>query len=197
VPTAPWRGQMTVPRRLQLRPGPGGLRLVQQPVESIRALRQKRFSWSGKEADGLNAALRARRASRTSFELRATFPAGTEAGTRWKLEGSGGTYITVGYDPRKREIFIDRTHSGDTGFSPQFPARTAAPLIPGREALDLVVLVDRSTIEVFAQRGEVAITSLFYPPEGAMTPQFFAPSGRPGQISVELWDLASTWPAPR
>jgi len=187
---------MTIPRRLHLRQVPSGLRLVQHPAESIRALRQKRFSWNGTDAASLNSALRAR-AGDTSFELRATFPAGTEAGTGWKLEGSGGTYITVGYDPRKREIFIDRTHSGDTGFSPQFPARTAAPLIPGREALDLVVLVDRSTIEVFAQRGEVAITSLFYPPEGAMTPQFFAPSGRPGQISVELWDLASTWPAPR
>ena len=61
---------------------------------------------------------------------------------------------------------MDRTHSGNTAFSPQFPARTAAPLpsVPG--TLDLTILVDRSTLEVFARRGQVAITTLFYPPEG-------------------------------
>ncbi len=197
VPTAPWRGQMTVPRRLQLRQGPNGLRLIQQPAESIRTLRQKRFSWSGNDAAALNTALRSRPAGDNSFELRATFPAGTEDETGWKLEGPGGTSMTVGYDPRKHEIFVDRTHSGDIGFSPQFPARTVAPLTPGREPLDLVILADRSTLEVFAQRGEVAITSLFYPPEGALTPQFFAPSGRPGRIAVELWDMTSTWASPR
>ena len=194
VPTAPWRGQMTVPRRLQLRTGPEGLRLVQQPAEIIRTLRQNRFSWSGTNTADLNSALH-QTATEASFELDATFPPGTSGQTGWKLLGTNGTYILVGYDPRKRELFVDRTRSGNTGFSPQFPARTAAPLPAVRGPLDLTILVDRSTLEVFAQHGEVAITNLFYPLEGPQSLMFFAPVDRPGRIAVERWDLSSTWSA--
>ena len=166
---------------------------VQQPAETIRTLRQNRFSWSGTSGAGLNNVLRTRHTGDTSFELHATFPSGTEGETGWKLSGADGSYTIVGYDPRKHELFVDRTHSGNTGFSLQFPARTAAPLPAGRGALDLNILVDRSTLEVFAQRGALAITTLFYPPEGALTQQFFAPTDRPGHIAVELWDIGPTW----
>jgi fructan beta-fructosidase len=193
VPTAPWRGQMTAPRQLQLRKTPDGLRLVQEPAESIRALRQNRFYWSGSSAAALNSALHDRPAAGNSFELDATLPPETGGETGWKLLGAHGTYTTVGYDPHKRELFVDRTHSGNNSFSPQFSARTAAPLpaVPG--SLDLTILVDRSTLEVFAQGGQVAITNLFYPPEGPLAQEFFAPAGQPGRITVERWDLKSSW----
>jgi hypothetical protein len=59
--------------------------------------------------------------------------------------------------------------------------------------LDLIILVDRSTLEVFAGRGEVAITTLFYPREGPLNLEFFAATVQPGRIAVERWDLDSTW----
>ena len=65
------------------------------------------------------------------------------------------------------ELFVDRTHSGITDFSKDFPARTSAPFVLGNAPLDLTILVDRSTVEVFAQGGKVAITNLVYPPAGA------------------------------
>jgi fructan beta-fructosidase len=196
VPTSPWRGQMTVPRRLQLRQGPEGLRLVQQPVESIRKLRHRRFSWTGTNTADLNRALRAHPAEGTSFETDATLPVGGKGETGWKLVGGDGTYTMVGYDPARHELFVDRTHSGATGFSPQFPARTAAPLPLVRESLTLTILVDGSTLEVFAQGGQVAITNLFYPPAGPLAQEFFASDGRRGRIGVERWDLGSVRNSP-
>ena len=193
LPTAPWRGQMTAPRLLQLREGPEGLRLVQQPVGTIRKLRQNHFSWTGTSAADLNKALRAHPAGDTSFELEATIPAGTGGATGWKFLSTKGTYITVGYDPARREVFVERAHSGNTGFSPQFPVRTAAPLPGVGQSLDLTILVDRSTLEVFAQHGQAAITNLFYPLEGPLPQEFFAASGQPGSIAVERWDLRSAW----
>jgi sucrose-6-phosphate hydrolase SacC (GH32 family) len=67
--------------------------------------------------------------------------------------------------------------------------RTAAPLPAARGPLALDILVDRSSLEVFAQRGQVALTTLFYPPSGALTAEFFAPTGRAGRIAVELWNI--------
>lgn len=103
-----------------------------------------------------------------------------------------GTYTVVGYNPRDHELFVDRTHSGNTGFSPQFPARTAATLAAVRGPLDLDILEDRSPLEVFAQYGE-----MFYPLTGTVTPVFFAPDDRPGRIMVELWNLRSAWNQPQ
>ena len=42
VPTSPWRGAMTVPRRVALRDTPDDLRIVQSPVEGVRGLRRDR-----------------------------------------------------------------------------------------------------------------------------------------------------------
>ena len=40
IPTSPWRGLFSVPRELHLRQYPEGLRLIQQPVEELKQLRQ-------------------------------------------------------------------------------------------------------------------------------------------------------------
>jgi sucrose-6-phosphate hydrolase SacC (GH32 family) len=184
---------MTLPRRIGLRNLPEGPRLVQVPAETVRTLRRNRFSWRGARVADLNRALRAHPVGEASFELHATIPAGAGGESGWKLVSAGGAYVTVGYDPHRRELYLDRTHSGNIGFSPQFPARTSAPLRATGGALDLTILVDRSTLEVFAQRGEIAMSMLFYPPEGRFTEEFFAPANAPARITVERWDLRSTW----
>ena len=137
--------------------------------------------------------MRAQPTSESSFELDTTLPPETGGEIGWKLLGPDGTYTTLAYDPNKRELFVDRTRSGNNGFSPQFSARTGAPLPALRGSLDLTILVDRSTLDVFAQRGQVAITNLFYPPKGAVAPEFFARVDWAGRIAVERWDLRSSW----
>jgi sucrose-6-phosphate hydrolase SacC (GH32 family) len=49
-PTFPWRGQMTIPRKLSLRNTSGGLRLVQAPVISSKFL-EKQYSSKRKFQD--------------------------------------------------------------------------------------------------------------------------------------------------
>ena len=88
VPTAPWRGQMTAPRRLQLRKLPEGLRLVQQPAETLRALRRNRFSWSGASLPALNKLLRARAGRRQLRSARHT-PGREGRGNRLEAVGRG------------------------------------------------------------------------------------------------------------
>jgi len=190
LPTAPWRGQMTAPRRLQLRQGPQGLRLVQTPAETIASLRRNRFNWAGASLEDLNAALRRLSPRESTFELDAALPLPRQGQIGWRLLGTDGTYTTVGYDARSRELWVDRTHSGKTAFSAQFPARTAAPLETGRDELQLTLLVDNSTLEVFAQQGEIALTNLFYPPEGPLAAELFATETPAGRIVVDRWDLA-------
>jgi sucrose-6-phosphate hydrolase SacC (GH32 family) len=184
LPTHPWRGQMTIPRRLALRTLPEGIRLVQEPVEALGELREKHLAWDGKSVDA---------ALTRSFELHSetALTSAEEAG--WKLLSDGPVYTLVGYNRTRGEIFVDRTHSGVTDFSRDFPVRTAAPLKIGNAPLRLTILVDRSTVEVFAQGGQVAITNLVYPPADAQSIEFYSRGGKVRHIGVDAWSLRSTW----
>src|SRR5690349_11121232 len=138
VPTQPWRGQMTIPRRLQLQKTAQGLRLAQEPVPALQQLRGSHFTWRGTDAAALNRALKEHvRGSR--FELRSS----TEGEAEWRLLEAGGKFTAVGY--RSGELYLDRTQSGVTDFSPEFPVRTRAPLPAVNGPAELVILVDGST----------------------------------------------------
>jgi fructan beta-fructosidase len=190
VPTRPWRGQMTIPRKLRLKQTPEGLRLFQMPVEAIQQLHAGHFSWQGQSVAGLNRALQ-EQARGDSLELRSEVSLGTAAEAGFRVLAGSGRYTTVGY--RNGELFVDRTRSGATDFSPAFPARTAVRLDLESKPLGLTILLDRSTVEVFAQSGRVALTDLVYPPAGAQGIEFYAAGGSPGPIRVDVWPLRSSW----
>jgi sucrose-6-phosphate hydrolase SacC (GH32 family) len=174
VPTSPWRGQMTIPRKLALRTTPDGLRLVQQPIDSLEQLRRPR-----QESD--------------TFELQATIPLGTAKEVGWKLLAGDGSFTLIGFDREKQQLFVDRTHSGDSSFSKDFAARTTAPLRLDNAQLHLRVLVDHSSIEVFAQDGRVAMTNLVFPPPGPRRIEFYSKGGEAGPITSLQWTLGSIW----
>ncbi|NDJ11190.1 MAG: glycoside hydrolase family 32 protein [Acidobacteriia bacterium] len=192
VPTAPWRGQMTLPRQLGLKTTPAGLRLIQQPAAGLSSLRGERFGWTGQNLQELNTALKAK--SGTGYELQSTFTLGDATKVEWKLLSSATGWTTVGYDKTKGELYIDRTKSGNTGFHKDFPGSVTAPLnVPATGILKLRIVVDRSTLEVFAQDGLVAMTDLTYPPVGASNIELIADGPAPRRTEVELWPLTSAW----
>lgn len=151
LPTSPWRGQMTFPRELSLRKTPAGIRLYQQPIEQIEQL-------AGSTDD-----------SRPTHSFMLAFSLDTNKGREvgLKLLANRENYTSVGYDPAKEVLFVDRSHSGLTSFSPDFPARIEAPLNTSNTTFEIKVLVDRCSIEVFADGGRVVSTNLVFPPTNA------------------------------
>jgi sucrose-6-phosphate hydrolase SacC (GH32 family) len=191
VPTKPWRGQMTIPRRLVLKTTPEGIRLLQQPIEASAGLRARHFTWQGENVAELNRALKMSAFLGHSFELHTTVAPGKTKEFGWKLLGGDGSVILMAYDSERQELFVDRTHSGNAGFSKDFPMRTSARLVAS-EPLRLTILVDRSSAEIFAQDGRVAITDLVYPPDGSVL-QFYSKNSTPSRVTVDLWNLGSSW----
>jgi len=175
VPTHPWRGQMTVPRKLALRDTSEGLRLVQAPVDALAGLRGE---W---------------RPDSDSSEMKLEAPLGDAQEIGWKLRTSDDTFTLIGYDREKQELFVDRTHSGATGFSKDFPARTAAPLHLKGDILRLHILTDRSSVEVFADNGLIAMTNLIFPPPGVRKVEPYSKGGKSGAIQMKIWALKSIW----
>ncbi len=172
LPTNPWRGQMTFPRELALRTFPDGVRLIQRPSALIAKLR-------GAETKSPSA---------QTLEIRAAMTIGNTSEAAWKLEDKAGGFVLIGYDAKHRQVFVDRTHSGETSFSPQFPARTAAPLPLPDAPLDFDILVDRNSVEVFAGGGSVAMTSLVFPKAPWSAFEFQA-AANAKQTRLVVWPL--------
>jgi sucrose-6-phosphate hydrolase SacC (GH32 family) len=170
LPTHPWRGQMTIPRELSLRTFPEGVRLVQTPVPLPRGTR---VTGDGDIPITTRASL-----------IHATVDPKRRGEYGWRVLFPNGASAEIGYDSLRQEVFVDRTHAGDIG--KDFPARTAAPLIVEGQ-LQLDILIDSNSIEVFADEGHVVLTNLVF----GGVPQRLASFSRGGTQRPFPWEL---WP---
>ena len=77
-------------------------------------------------------------------------------------------------------------------FSPAFPGRSVADFKPGKDGLvHLRVIVDSSSVEVFADDGKLALTETVYPAAGADKVSLFAAGGEAKARSLSVWHLGS------
>ncbi len=193
VPTAPWRGAMTLPRTLALAEIDGGMKLVQRPIEELRSLRGEAFQYEGSSEMELNRKLAGRRDRSQTFEMEATIRPGRAEQIAWKLLQGEAEETIVGFNSVKGELFVDRSGSANAHFSEAFPSRTVAPLKLRGEALQLHIYVDRSSVEVFAQDGAIAMTNLVFPQASSVGLSLHASGGRLENVQVRVWTLRSAW----
>ena len=186
VPTAPWRGILSVPRAVTLRRIEGRVRLVQRPVPELRALRGPAVAL-GDTALGRPAELPVRG---DRLELAAEVAVGPggrfELVVRRSADGREGTALRWA----DGELTLDRTRSGTVGFHPDFAAAYPAPLPAGGGRVRLRVLVDRCSVEVFGGVGEVALSGQVFP---AADSDRMSVAGRNARIErLTIWPLTAT-----
>jgi fructan beta-fructosidase len=187
LPTSPWRGQMSLPRRLSWMKDDAGLALEQEPV--IAPLHAGNTLISVTSNADLHTVKMA--AENAPYELDLQFAASSEQIFGLRLYSDEQHWTEVGFNRQNSEFYIDRTRSG-VEVAPDFPARTSAPLV-GTRPYDLRLIVDRSSVEAFAQSGTIAMTDLIYPPSKNSRVELFSGSGKPVVVKGESWKLGSIW----
>ncbi|MCX7669141.1 MAG: glycoside hydrolase family 32 protein [Anaerolineae bacterium] len=192
TPTAPWRGAMTAPRQVLLRRTPAGLRLAQRPAVELTALREAHFRCAAATIGEANRQLRAARVAGDALEVAADFRLadGDQVGLRVRQGQDEETVI--GYDAAAQELFVDRTRSGKTDFSPHFPARHAVTLPADAGRVRLHVLVDHCSVEVFAGSGHAVLTDLIFPSPTGNGLELFGAGRAPFVERLEVWQLKTT-----
>jgi fructan beta-fructosidase len=195
VPTTPWRGAMTVPRALALTADRSGeVRLVSSPVVELRTLRGRSFrivdtsvsdSTGWPAIDGIAGG---------AFEVAVEWELGTASEFGLIVSNGDGDQTVVGYNVAARKVFVDRRRSGVTDFNPCFARPIdSATLMPESNAVKFHVLVDWSSIEVFANDGSVVITDLIFPQGGNDALELYARDGDVRLTRCEVWELESIW----
>ena len=154
-----WSGMMTVPRELTLERG----RIYQRPVRELEAYRKDMVQYENLTITGSTVLENIRGrflellVEITEFEF-----------DHFRIEfGKNDDYETfLQYSRKKRCLTIDRTHSG---IDRDVVCRRKMEIAPmagdnGGEVLKLRVLLDKYSVEVFANDGEKVMSSLFYTP---------------------------------
>ena len=184
LPTSPWRGQMSYPRSLELEKSAEGIRLVQNPVHEIERLREAPVQLKDASLVKTNGLLAGRPWSETLdivAELRTE--GSLDTGVELRQGPAHGT--RVGYDAGKGVVYIDRRHSGALTIHPEFAARHEAPLKLRDGVLRLRILLDRCSVEVFADDGRVVLTDLIFPEPGDRGLSVYGAS----LTSLDVWRL--------
>jgi len=208
-PGMPFNQQMSVPRELTLRSTPQGPRVFRLPVREIEALRAKTHDRSGRTLSPGENALDAIDHDLLDIELELHL----QQATKVKLALRGEM---VEYDVKAKRLIgscIANEPRATIG-SPVFPAfRWSAGAISNAEInsafgsyaplecpdgrLHLRVLLDRASIEVFANQGAVDMSGVFYP-RADNRRLVLAVEGGPAQLArLQVHELRSVWPDAR
>ena len=187
TPTSPWRGSMTVARALGLARRGGTWVLAQNPVENLRVLR--------------GAALAATDIARTplvfspdarpvGLEITAVIGLGDAARCGLALTWSSGDAVLLGLDRARGGVFVDRARSGlmtgEAGFADPRAARVADL---ATRVVNLHVLLDAASIEVFADDGTGVITEQIFPRGGLDSVSWFDAGGTGMIKDLAVWPL--------
>ncbi|HEV2381904.1 MAG TPA: glycoside hydrolase family 32 protein [Terriglobia bacterium] len=194
LPTNPWRGAMTIPRRLTLRRFGAGIRLVQQPVAELRALRGRHLAVVNQSAADANQALQAGGVKGQALEIQAEIKPGGATDFGFRVRKGASEETVVGVDLGKSQLFVDRTGSGGAGLPAGFGGRQTCPLeTSGGQPVRLHIFVDRSSVEVFANDGQGVISDLIFPSAASQEIEFYSRGGQAQVLRLDTWNLKSAW----
>jgi fructan beta-fructosidase len=163
-PGCSWNQQMGFPTELTLRSTSSGVRLCILPVEEIKGLRIRRLKSDPSQNQYMS-------------------PSGLmDISARFKVPSEGSLTLTV----NGRSIRYDaRTHVLEA-------LGKRAEVDPGSGRLDLRILVDRASIEVYAQNGLINMP-LYVPPGSEATGLKIDSNGTWEPERLEVYELKSAW----
>ncbi|MEV7606390.1 glycoside hydrolase family 32 protein [Paenarthrobacter sp. NPDC089322] len=169
VPTTPWRGSMAIPRELKLVRGEKRLELRSAiAAAAVDALgrsgevKSKNLTVSSSLED-LGNDFR----SRTQLiDVEMDLASAREAGVVLRSSADGQAGLRISYTRESRTLKVDRSRAGTTNFSEKFSPyhEVSLPDSGGSDQkVHLRILLDSSSVEVFAQDGSAVISDTFFP----------------------------------
>jgi len=192
-PTAIWRGAQSLPRELSLAKFPDGIRLVQKPIAETRTLREREFlQLSNVSVPMAMQAMHLANVRGDTIEIEAELAPGDAKEMGFRLRKGGSEETIVGVTPEIKEVFVDRTRSGQVSFAPEFQGRHKSGLRQSSQ-VKLHIFLDRSSVEVFVDEGEVVLTDRMYPSPGSDGIELYSKEGQGKVLSLSIWKLGSIW----
>ncbi|MBI3172511.1 MAG: GH32 C-terminal domain-containing protein [Chloroflexi bacterium] len=189
IPAEAWRGMFSLPRELTLVVTEQGIHLAQQPVREIEARRGEHLHWRDQAIGPGENLLTGMHGD--CLEILADLSPDssvTRFGFRVRVGADEATVIVC--DMAACTLSVDRTHSGQVSFADEFAAVHSAPLPMDEAEANLRILLDSSSVEVFAGHGRVTLTEGIFPAPESQSLDLFVEGGSLHIRQLELYSLS-------
>lgn len=153
VPTVDFRSAMTLPREMGLQKVNGKFYLTSKPVKEVETLWETPQNL--KNVNGFE------RTTNGLFDLE--FTGLPDENFHVTLSNSLNEELIIGYDKPSGRYFIDRSAAGKKDFEGGFAKRHWAPRVSGQSKINLRIIADRASVEVFADDGLTVMTDICFP----------------------------------
>jgi fructan beta-fructosidase len=188
APTDPWRGAQSIPRALKLKRAAAGIRLVQEPVRELEALRGQHVQMKNRSLESANQFLKSKQVHGVTIEISAEFLPEGSAEFGLKVRKGDDEETLIGVDTKQSKVFVDRNRSGDVSFEEHFASRDAGPITTGK-TVKLHIFIDRSSVEVFGNDGEVVISNTIFPKPTSDGIEIYSRGGNARIVKMDVWNL--------
>lgn len=74
-----------------------------------------------------------------------------------------GEEVLIGFDKNANQFFIDRTNSGKIDFEKGFAERHTALRLANTSTMNISLIIDVASVELFADDGLITMTDIFFP----------------------------------
>ncbi len=164
VPTVTWRSAMTVARELKLIKEDDRYLVTSEPVEELNKFRGTGITKKDIVVTNNTAVLNSSEVDLAKAEIRFRINDLKETTYNFRLSNDADEEFIVSYDHAQKQFIVNRSHAGQTDFSEKFIAENStAPRISNSEDLTAILIIDKTSIEMFFDDGKTVMTEIFFP----------------------------------
>ncbi|PJJ07845.1 fructan beta-fructosidase [Flavobacterium sp. 1] len=190
VPSSWGKGFWSIPRDLELKTYPEGLRMIQKPEENLKDLRVSPVIFSQKLQKGTHK-LPQFMPKENVYELDVVFSTKKPNVFGFNLCVGEGRKVSISYNTQNDLLEIDRTNCSNV-FIEKFARKTSAKVSSENGKLRMHIFVDKSSVELFINQGKDVFTLLTYPSETQTGIEVFSKENGT-RMNFSAWTLKSVW----
>jgi fructan beta-fructosidase len=163
VPTQGWRSSMTLPRELKLQKHNGSYRLLTLPVKELdnytsNTVIKERIKIKDNTVLAEKGAV-----DFSAADIHAELRNLKEGIYSFELSNNSGERLVFGLDNIAHALFVDRSSTIKKQFSDKFANTiTKATLGTVQKEGDFMFVLDKTSIEIFYNKGETVLTEIFF-----------------------------------
>lgn len=186
-PTNTWKGMLSFPRTLELKQLNGKLQFLQLPVAELDGIGTSVMTITNQTLAPGHTLLS--NVHSRSLDIRITFVPDQGSTLSLSVRKGGSQQTVIQYVQSNNQLSVDRNSSGDTSYDPAAGGvHTASLQTDANGTVQLRVLVDECSIEVYGGQGEAVISDLIFPD---ISSDGLALSTSQGNVVLESVDVRS------